>query len=107
VKAVAVRGSVPSIGGNTSFTTDVTLKVDGVEVAKKTLTPGEFEVRGALPAPKAADRSAPAGSHRRVELLFTNTQHLPAGDNRPVAALLKFVGFVDATAAERGLARGN
>jgi hypothetical protein len=106
VKAIAVRGSVPSIGGNASFTTDVTLKVDGVEVAKKTLPAGEFEVRGALPA-KTADGSAPVGSHRRVELLFTNTQHLPEGDNRPVAALLKFVGFVDATPAERGLARGN
>jgi hypothetical protein len=105
-KAIAVRGSVPTIGGNAAFTTDVTLKVDGVEVAKKTLTPGEFEVRGALPA-KAADGSTPTGSRRRVELLFSNTQHLPEGDNRPAAALLKFVGFVDATPAERGLAQGN
>jgi hypothetical protein len=105
VKAIAVKGSVPNIGGNSSFTTDVTLKVDGVEVAKRTLTAGEFEVRGALPA-KTADGSAPAESHRRVELLFTNTQHLPEGDNRPVAALLKFVGFVDASPAERGLAKG-
>jgi hypothetical protein len=107
-KAIAVRGSVPVIGGNSAFTTDVTLKVDGVEVAKKTLAPGEFEVRGALPPAKtSAESSESTGSRRRVELVFTNTQHLPEGDNRPVAALLKFVGLVDATPAERGLAQGN
>jgi hypothetical protein len=105
-QAIDVKGSVPPVAGNTNFTTDATLKVDGVEVAKQTLRAGDFEIRGALPS-KTADGATPLTSRRRIELLFTNTQHLPEGDNRPVAALLKFVGFLPATPAERGLAMGN
>lgn len=96
-KAVAVRGVVDGLGDAKSFRTEGRLLVDGQEIARQLLSPGPFELRGAI-------EDAPDATRRRVELRFSEVQRLPHGDSRPVAARLLFVGVVDATPADRGLA---
>lgn len=80
---LAVRGTMPLIG-DPSFSSELRVRVDGREVARRSLTPGDFEVQ--VPAPTG-------GGRRRVDLEFSNMQQLPGVDRRPVAALLRFVGF--------------
>ena len=46
--------------------------------------PGEFEITADVPADSA---------DRRVELVFSKLQRLPAPETREVSALLKSVGF--------------
>jgi hypothetical protein len=100
-KVIVVRGVVPGIGDD-SFRTEMRVLVDGVEVDRRTLSPGNFEVRAAAPAAPAGN---PLGNRRRVELRFSGTQRLPGGDGRPVSAQLTFLGFADPTPADRGFAR--
>jgi hypothetical protein len=101
--AVVVRGYVPELK-DPAFTTEVTVRVDGREVARQTVGLKEFEVRAPLPrgSSGAAASQAPgdpgdgAGvgpGRRKVELLFSKLQNLPHRDRRPVAALMTFVGF--------------
>jgi hypothetical protein len=82
--SVVVRGQVPEIGGNGGYRTELTVLVDGVEVARRELGPGDFEVRA--PAGKTAQA-------RWVECRFSNTQVLPPPDNRRVGAHVRFIGF--------------
>lgn len=81
--AVAVRGMVPMIA-DPSFRTELTVLIDGQEIARRMLAPGEFDIRAA--APQGARR-------RRIDLRFSNIQRLPGTDRRPTAARLRFVGF--------------
>lgn len=82
---VAVRGTVPRIS-DPFFSTDLRILVDGNEVARRVLTPGEFAIWTV--APRGPRR-------RRVDLRFSNVQPLPGKDRRPVAARLQFVGFAE------------
>lgn len=80
---VTVSGMVPLIN-DPNFTSELQVLVDGQGVTRQLLHPGDFSVT----AP------APGGPRRgRIELRFSNFQHLPAPDGRPVAALLRSVGF--------------
>jgi hypothetical protein len=80
-----LRGQVPGLSG-LAFSTELRLLLDGREVARRTLGVGLFEIN----AP------APAGKGRaRVELRFSRSQPLPAGDGRPVSALVQFLGLVE------------
>ncbi|VTR92737.1 Di-and tricarboxylate transporter OS=Yersinia mollaretii ATCC 43969 GN=ymoll0001_10630 PE=4 SV=1 [Gemmata massiliana] len=79
-----VRGQIPVVEGNTGFRTELVVLLDGAEVAKRPLAPGDFEVR--VPAPKGAQA-------HRLECRFLNTQVLPRPDGRAVGAHLRFVGF--------------
>ena len=94
-KEVVVRGWVPELD-DASFQTEVTLRVDGRDVAKQTVGLKGFELRGPLPAeltsnlPLAEDG---AGPRRRVELAFSKLQNLPRGDKRPVGCLVTHLGF--------------
>lgn len=100
-KAVVVRGMVPNIDGM-AFRTEARLLVDGREIARQVLAPGDFELRGGV----GDVPPGPAGPARcRVELRFSEVQRLPNGDSRPVAARLSVMGVVDATPADRGLAQ--
>jgi hypothetical protein len=83
---VVVRGVVPGLGDD-AFTTELTVLVDGQEVARRTLRPGDFEV--AAPVPGGYGRS-------RVELRFSRFQQLPGGDGRPTGCLLKLVALESA-----------
>jgi hypothetical protein len=87
-----VRGQVPGGPGGPEFRTELTVLLDGVEAARRTLGPGDFEVR--VPA------AAPAAGARRIECRFTRTQRLPAPDGRAVGAHLRFVGFETARAGQ-------
>jgi hypothetical protein len=82
---LVVRGTVPLIN-DPSFSTELRVLLDGEEVARRTLTPGDFEMQ--VPV-----SSGPA--QRRVDLRFSDMLKLPAPDNRPAAAQLFFVGFED------------
>lgn len=79
-----VRGMVPLVAGNEGFRTELVLSVDGVEVARRVLAPGAFELRA--PAGKMAQA-------RWVECRFTHTQTLPPPDGRSTCAHLRFIGF--------------
>jgi hypothetical protein len=80
---VAVRGNVPLIAG--PFRTEMTVLLDGAEVAKRALAPGDFEVR--VPV-----GTGPAGP-RWVECRFSAVQQLPSPDTRATAARLMSIGF--------------
>ncbi len=82
---IVVRGLVPAVEGNSAFFTELTVWVDGAEVARRSLGVGEFEVR----APVARGSQA-----RWVECRFSHTQTLSPPDGRNVAAQLRFLGFV-------------
>jgi hypothetical protein len=81
---VVVRGQVPEVGGNAGFRTEVVLLLDGREVARRALGPGDFELRA------AAGKTAQA---RWVECRFTSMQALPPPDGRGVGAHVRFLGF--------------
>jgi hypothetical protein len=81
---VVFRGQVPEVAGNAAFRTEVVLLVDGQEVARRALGPGDFELRA--PAGKTAQA-------RWVECRFTSTQALPPPDGRGVGAHVRFLGF--------------
>lgn len=83
---LVIRGQVPQIS-DPAFKTELTVMVDGQEVARKTLGVGDFEFFVKTPT---------VGIMRRIDLRFSNLQTLPLQDQRPVAALLHFVGFEDA-----------
>ena len=80
---VVVRGNVPLIA--TPFRTEMTVLLDGAEVAKRALASGDFEVRVPVGA-------GPAGP-RRLECRFSAVQQLPAPDTRATAARLTYFGF--------------
>ena len=98
-KAVLVRGTVPAISGDNTFRAELRVLVDGKELGRQVLAPGDFEFRGGIEA------ASTGAARRRVELRFSDVQRLPDGDRRPVAALLRYVGLVDATPADQGFAR--
>jgi hypothetical protein len=81
---VVLRGRIPEVGGNAGFRTEAVLLLDGVEVARRELGPGDFELRG--PAGKTAQA-------RWVECRFTHTQALPPPDGRGAGAHIRFLGF--------------
>lgn len=81
---VVIRGQVPSLPGQQTFRTEVTVLVDGQPVEKRMLNTGDFEIRG----PAGATTGA-----RWIECRFSESLVLPAGDERLVTALIKFVGF--------------
>ncbi|HEY9641308.1 MAG TPA: hypothetical protein V6C57_12545 [Coleofasciculaceae cyanobacterium] len=80
-----LQGTVPAIKDAT-FSTELIILVDGQEAIKQTLKPGEFNIKLALP---------PGGTRRRIDLRFSKFQRLSKGDDRPVAAQLKFIGFAE------------
>jgi hypothetical protein len=81
--ALVVRGVVPAIGDG-AFSTECVVLVEGQEVARRRLGPGDFTIE--VPAVMAPERA-------RIDLRFSRVQRLPSPDNRPVAALLRFIGF--------------
>jgi hypothetical protein len=81
----AVKINVPD-GLAPDFHTDLTLTVDGAEVWKGTLGPGEFALRRPVP-------SSAASRVRELRLRFSRPLHLPAPDGRPVGAILVSAGF--------------
>ncbi len=83
---LVARGVVPAIGAS-SFSTELRLSIDGQEIARIALAPGDFDLRLA----------APSGTgHRRIDLRFSHVQRLPGRDRRPVAARLQLIGFESA-----------
>jgi hypothetical protein len=80
-------------GGDANFETAVEMGVDGKTVARETLRPGDFELRGDVPL---ASATASVRTHA-VELKFSRLQHLPENngypDGRPVAARLHYMGL--------------
>ena len=86
---LTVRGTVPQIGDATGepFRAEVVVLVDGQEVARQPVAPGEMELR--VPVAPRGD----AVDGRQVELRFSSTQTLPSGDGRQVGARLSFIGF--------------
>jgi hypothetical protein len=75
---------IPEVDGNSAFRTELTVLIDGAEVVRRMLPPGEFEVR--TPGGKTAQA-------RSVECRFTHTQPLPPPDGRSVSAHIRFLGF--------------
>ncbi|MDY3563307.1 hypothetical protein R5W23_004807 [Gemmata sp. JC673] len=82
---LVLRGRVPDFAGP-GFTTEMTLLLDGREVARRELTAGDFEVR----VPGAGGSAA---GPRAVECRFSRPVALPAPDVRTAGVLLKSLGF--------------
>jgi hypothetical protein len=78
-----IEGMVPQIGA-ADFTTEVSVRIDGVPVLSRKLGTGSFSLR--IPT------TGPAGKHR-VDLDFDRLQTLQGDDGRPVAGLMKGIGF--------------
>ena len=81
---LTVRGVIPMLADK-NYSTEVRLLVDDQEIAKRTLLPGDFELQAAPPT---------GAGNRRVSLLFSKSQVLPGEDQRLVAGLLRYVGFL-------------
>jgi hypothetical protein len=81
--ALVVRGTVPALG-DAAFSTECVVSVEGHEVARRRIGPGDFTIE--VPARPAADRV-------RIEVRFSRVQRLPPPDHRAVAARLRFIGF--------------
>lgn len=82
---LTIRGLVPTIT-DPNFSLELCILVNGQEVANHMLKSGEFDIK--VEVPRGEGR-------RRIDLLFSKFQLLPAPDNRPVTAQLKFIGFDD------------
>jgi hypothetical protein len=80
---LVVRGFVPRID-NPDFTTDLKVTVDGSQVASQTLKLGDVDIQVAVPG---------GPGRRRVELAFSATQQLPAGDGRQIGMRIRLLGF--------------
>ena len=80
---LSVYGMFPKIGSE-EVESEVTVSIDGQEIHRRTIRPGEFRIDAHVPY---------APGRRRVELQFSALQKLPAPDGRPVAGRLQFVGF--------------
>jgi hypothetical protein len=63
---------------------ELVIRVDGVEVGRKQLAPGAFEVSCAV---------APVVGTQEVELQFSRARSLSEADRRPAAARLTYLGF--------------
>jgi len=87
---LAIRGNVPGISGNDDFRTDLSVSIDGREMTRQSLGPGDFQVFAPV---------ARGDGKKRVELVFSRSQILPEGDGRLVGARLAFAGFVQESGA--------
>jgi hypothetical protein len=85
-----IRGVIPYITQRVDSTIQVT--VDGVPRLEQNIGAADFQLR--LP-------SLPVGRHR-IGLQFSAIQRLPSPDNRPVAALVHFIGFETPVAPPAG-----
>lgn len=86
MQELVIRGIYPKLLTNQPETT-ITVLLDGKKLVKQQLVPGDFKLK--LPV-----TSVRAHNHK-IELIFSNHIHLPNGDDRPVAAQLAFIGFMD------------
>ena len=86
---LSVRGEVPKLPG-AEFHTDLTLRMDGKEVARKPGVSGAFQISAPV------ERGA---GIRRIEILFSELQKLPGADGRMVGGHLEFIGFEPASSA--------
>jgi hypothetical protein len=83
---LVVRGVVPKMGDG-AFSTECVVRVEGREVARRRIAPGDFTIE--VPAVTAPERA-------RIDVHFSRVQRQPPPDNRPVSVLLRFIGFGDA-----------
>ncbi len=83
LQPLVIRGVVP-ITQSSTFSTNMRVVVDGLEIGRKNLKIGEFEYR--FPVRQRAGR-------RRVEIYFDHTQALLHNDQRRAAALLRCISF--------------
>lgn len=74
---------VPNLGSS-QFSTELGMRVDGKEVARKTVGVGDVELSADLPA---------EAGHRRIDLSFSKMQNFPDPDGRPIAAKVKSIGI--------------
>ncbi|NWJ46543.1 MAG: hypothetical protein HXX08_11745 [Chloroflexi bacterium] len=80
---LVIKGMIPLID-NQSFTSNIEILSDGVTVATKQLTLGDFEIQVPITG---------TVTNHRIDLRFSQYQNLPGNDGRPVTALLKYVGY--------------
>jgi hypothetical protein len=81
-----LAGLVPEIK-DPAFSTALVISVEGKEIARQPLKPGEFRL--SLPLPPSTE------ARRRIDLRFSQFQSLPDPDSRPIGAQLKFIGFAE------------
>ena len=92
-EAVVIKGFVPELG-DAGFQTEVTVRVDGQEVARRVLGLKDFEIKAPLPAAAPGAAAVSAGkSTARVELVFSRFQQLTPPDRRPVTVMLTSLSF--------------
>jgi lipopolysaccharide transport system permease protein len=85
-----IQGTVPMIA-NPEFTTELRVRVNGVETKRQQLKVGKFRVLADVP---------PGSDRWRVELRFSAVQRLPAPDGRRVAAHIESLSFEPPALAE-------
>ena len=85
---LSIRGEVPQIGDK-SFHTGVVVRMDNLEVARRELAVGSFQI--SVPVSDITGK-------RSVSMEFSALQQLPGGDDRNVGARLLSMSF-EATAA--------
>jgi hypothetical protein len=89
-RELVISGFIPRVA-DAKAPTEAVLTVDGEEASRRTFPLGDFEWR--VPAIYKQGR-------RQIGLKFSNLQHLPGADGRPVSAKLRSIGF-EGAALER------
>jgi hypothetical protein len=82
--SLRLRGAVPQLAGTPLGTGTVRVTINGTTVAELPMPCGEFNWLVPIPSP---------ASRTTVDLQFTATGNLPGRDQRPVGALLQFLGL--------------
>jgi hypothetical protein len=80
---IVIRGWLPDTDGS-SIINELQVLVDGEPIGGQPLFPGNFEF--VAPAPPGIGR-------RRIDLLFSHVQQLPAPETREASAWLRYIGF--------------
>lgn len=84
--SLTVAGTVPQID-DVGFKTILSLRINGKEVASKTLSTGAFEIN----VPVSRSPGEPA--RKRLDLIFSRSQQLPGADGRITGGIINFIGF--------------
>ncbi|MDR3491480.1 MAG: hypothetical protein P4M12_05460 [Gammaproteobacteria bacterium] len=79
-----IQGMIPQIDKQFAGST-LTILVDGKKISESKLKTGNFDVT--VPVISSF-------SKHKVEFHFSEGQKLPGGDNRPIGAQIKFIGFI-------------
>jgi hypothetical protein len=81
------RGSIPILGGDKNFSTNMKIFLGDNLVVERNLGHGQFDIE--IPV----ETSEISKNYGHVRITFSHDQYLPKPDGRPAVAYVSFLGF--------------